>query len=316
MVSALASVKNLDNTLAQVGQDYRNAQISLEQTEQEIAGLEKNRLDKKKLLKKKYTDAGRFLMVLYRLKQNTPAHMITKIQTPEVTIHSMIALKRYIQTLQDRLVKISEELKNLEVATTEAEGKKQVLKEKLAEYESQQKKLEELVVQKKKEAAKKIKNRRALAYHANLAARGADTLQDLIGRVKKGGVLQKRTAGGAPMYTIKPVQGKMVAIFGQAHEHSPQGTGIVFLARDNEYVFAPLAGQIVYAGPFRRYKNIVIITHNDNYHTVLTGLDRIDVFIGQTVQEGMPLGSMGKEGSFLYLELRHKGQPIPPGDFA
>ena len=78
---------------------------------------------------------------------------------------------------------------------------------------------------------------------------------------------------------------------------------------------APYDGQVVYAGPFRGYGQILIIEHGESYHTLLAGIERIDAVEGQWVLAGEPVGTMERQGTELpklYLELRHAGQPINP----
>ncbi len=77
---------------------------------------------------------------------------------------------------------------------------------------------------------------------------------------------------------------------------------------------APFDGEVVYTGPFLNYGQLVIIRHSDDFHTLLAGLVKIDVNVGQFLLEGEPIGAMGESdsGNRLYVELRHKNQPIDP----
>jgi septal ring factor EnvC (AmiA/AmiB activator) len=58
----------------------------------------------------------------------------------------------------------------------------------------------------------------------------------------------------------------------------------------------------------------LIIEHGDGYHSLLAGLERIDVTVGQVLVAGEPVGIVksGEEKPSLYLELRRNGQPIDP----
>jgi septal ring factor EnvC (AmiA/AmiB activator) len=78
---------------------------------------------------------------------------------------------------------------------------------------------------------------------------------------------------------------------------------------------APYDGDVVFAGLFRGYGLLLIIEHDEEYHTLLTGLSRIDAVIGQRIIAGEPVGVMGQltpEPPNLYVELRRAGQPINP----
>ena len=83
-------------------------------------------------------------------------------------------------------------------------------------------------------------------------------------------------------------------------------------------VVAPFDGRVLYAGPFRSYGLILIIDHGQGYHTLLAGLGRLHMAVGQTVLAGEPIGVMARDKGLsadrldLYLELRHDGTPIDP----
>ena len=98
----------------------------------------------------------------------------------------------------------------------------------------------------------------------------------------------------------------------------PAGTtskGLTIRTRPDAQVVAPYDGQVVFAGLFRGYGQILIIEHSEGYHTLLSGLSRIDAVPGQWILAGEPVGVMGsREGSApeLYVELRRNGRPINP----
>jgi len=78
---------------------------------------------------------------------------------------------------------------------------------------------------------------------------------------------------------------------------------------------APRAGEVVFAGPFRSYGELLIVEHEDGYHTLLSGFLRIETEVGHHVQRGEPVGVMGDatdNPTILYLEIRRDSQPIDP----
>jgi murein hydrolase activator len=80
---------------------------------------------------------------------------------------------------------------------------------------------------------------------------------------------------------------------------------------------APFDGRVIYAGPFRTDRLILIIRHAGGYHSLLAGLGRADVSLGEWVLAGEPVGVMpdaaepGSDGVF-YFELRRDGRPVDP----
>jgi septal ring factor EnvC (AmiA/AmiB activator) len=122
--------------------------------------------------------------------------------------------------------------------------------------------------------------------------------------------------GDAIPLLIMPVRGQLVLAYGQrAIGADSVSKGISIQTRTQAQVVAPYDGQIVYAGEFRGYGQILIIEHGGRYHTLLAGLERIDAGAGQWILAGEPIGVMGSSQEQipeLYLELRHAGQPVNP----
>jgi len=122
--------------------------------------------------------------------------------------------------------------------------------------------------------------------------------------------------GDAIPLLIMPVRGQLVLAYGQrATGAQSDSKGISIATRTQAQVVAPYDGQVVYAGVFRGYGQILIIEHGGRYHTLLAGLERIDAVTGQWILAGEPIGMMGgpqERSPELYLELRHAGQPVNP----
>lgn len=111
-----------------------------------------------------------------------------------------------------------------------------------------------------------------------------------------------------------PVAGTLVQRFGQI-DRGLRSRGVAFQAGAAGRVMAPSAGRVVFAGPFRSLGLLLIIGHGDGYHTLLSGMARLDVHLGEMVERGQPVGLMAVDGSGsnrLYMELRRSGEPIDP----
>ncbi len=113
----------------------------------------------------------------------------------------------------------------------------------------------------------------------------------------------------------RPARGDIVARFGQRTDAFGEGKGLVFATRPGAQIVAPFDGQIVFEGPFRSYGQILIIEHRGGYHTVLAGLARVAVAVGQWLKAGEPVGAMAATPDThpqLYVELRRSGAPFDP----
>ena len=136
-----------------------------------------------------------------------------------------------------------------------------------------------------------------------------------------------------------PVTGPVLREFGAPNGLGGRMQGLQISTRPDAQVVAPFDGKIVFAGPFRRYGQLLIISVGEGYHVLLAGMSRINGTAGQTVLAGEPVGTMGpslstdslaeddgaaerdggsdgnaKAGKrpMLYIEFRKDGDPINP----
>lgn len=124
-----------------------------------------------------------------------------------------------------------------------------------------------------------------------------------------------RSFAAAQGQITMPAAGRIVRQFADATETGAPSRGIVIETRPDAQIVAPYDGQVVFAGTFRGYGQILIIEHSGGYHTLLAGLSRIDVVQNQWLLAGEPVGTTGRSehgAPRLYMEIRLKGRPINP----
>lgn len=111
-----------------------------------------------------------------------------------------------------------------------------------------------------------------------------------------------------------PAVGRLVGLYGQELDGGLTSKGVSIETRSQARVITPFDGNVVFAGPFRGYGQLLIIDHGEGYHSLLAGLGRIDAAIGQPVLAGEPVAIMGDDGkqSVLYVEFRRDNEPINP----
>jgi septal ring factor EnvC (AmiA/AmiB activator) len=108
---------------------------------------------------------------------------------------------------------------------------------------------------------------------------------------------------------VMPVAGKTVRRFGEPE--TPAGMSLSALA--GAAVVAPFDGRLVFLGTFREFGLVLIIRHGGGYHSLLAGLDRVDVKVDHWVLAGEPVGAMRDgSGGPLYFELRRDVRPVDP----
>src|SRR5690606_11999524 len=131
--------------------------------------------------------------------------------------------------------------------------------------------------------------------------------------------------GAAKGYLTLPANGVNVVNFGAGDGFGGISQGISLVTRAEAQVVAPADGWVLYKGPYLNYGEIIILNTGQNYTALLAGLETVSVDIGQFVQMGMPLGTMGSrtigrsvttnagaDQPTLYIELRQNNEPVDP----
>jgi septal ring factor EnvC (AmiA/AmiB activator) len=107
-----------------------------------------------------------------------------------------------------------------------------------------------------------------------------------------------------------PVVGRLVTGMGEISKAGIRARGLTLAAARGAQVVAPNSGRIAFAGAFRGYGNIVIIDHGGGWTTLITDLAGVAVRVGDTVDQGSPIGRVSSEKPTITVELRRAGRPI------
>ncbi|MDE3060937.1 MAG: peptidoglycan DD-metalloendopeptidase family protein, partial [Pseudomonadota bacterium] len=228
------------------------------------------------------------------------------------------ALGQQIAELQQLQQKVIQNRTDMNGRRAALDKERKVLEDKLAERKA----LQEQLGREQQEEEETLKD----------LAKKAEGLQDLMISIEKeekkaqGGIELKadkrasegkkgklRSFAGAKGHIRPPAAGRVIQLFGsgQGYENSK---GILIASPKKAQVMAPYDGEVVFAGTFLNYGQMVIIRHSDDFHTLLAGLAKIDASVGQFLLEGEPIGAMGdnESGNRLYMELRQNNRPIDP----
>jgi murein hydrolase activator len=109
-----------------------------------------------------------------------------------------------------------------------------------------------------------------------------------------------------------PVDGRTLLGFGALRDSGLASTGLVLAPVAGAQVVAPARGRVAFAGAYRGFGRIVIIEHDGGWTSLVTGLARTDVAVGDTVIGGSPVGVAGGREAPVSFELRRDGDPVNP----
>lgn len=114
-----------------------------------------------------------------------------------------------------------------------------------------------------------------------------------------------------------PVTGSVSVGYGTQHSEISgsvlESHGIEIVFKEPQAVKAVAAGRIVFASWFKGYGNLMIIAHDEGYHTLYAQVEKLQGDPGDVVIQGEVIAQTGTpQVAGLYFEIRHNGTPIDP----
>ncbi|RWL82630.1 MAG: hypothetical protein EOR67_24850 [Mesorhizobium sp.] len=302
------------------------------------------------------------LGALQRMGLNPPPAILVKPEDALSSVRSAILLGAVVPELRQQTDRLMADLKEQTRVTASIEAERARLTTAVTDQTAEKKRLTMLLEAKKKLQADTQTAIAAEQRHSQELAAKASSLKDLIASLEadkarkaqdqaKAGERKStdsdttasttelaalpvpeanRLTGSAPFSALQgqialPVIGKIKRRFGTDDGNGAAMQGDMVATQSGAIVTAPADGNVLYAGPFRSYGQLLILNAGDGYHVVLAGMSRISVATGQSVLAGEPIGAMGEarvastsasrnenSTSELYVEFRKDGKPVDP----
>jgi len=344
--SELARIRRDMVAAASIIQEQERRAAALEQ---ELAGLRAKEGEKFAHLRARRGQLAKVLVALERVARYPPEALMTQPIPPSDTVRSAILLRAAVPEIETRALRLRDDIDSLAAARREVAIKKAQLDQVTIGLEAERRRLATLFGQQTALKHRTLAQARAEARRMNELAAKATDLRELLERVRRSrDRLGERTRATAPKAgrdgdpppadpspTVEglpagltgapisgqrgklppPAVGRILGRYGEALSTGLTQKGLTLETAPGAQVVAPYEGNVVYAGQFRGYGELLIIEHGEGYHSLLAGLSRIDSTIGQWVVAGEPIGVMGRSETrkpVLYVELRRNGQPINP----
>ena len=330
-------LRSTKEKLVYLGSSIQSNEKKLTNLQGKIKDNEAEKAEIEASLEKDHRYISRLVLALQRIRRIPPEALIVKPDAPLETAQSAMLLGNILPTIHKDAKQLREQIKKLEEVTTALKTQRSdALKtskaltkehETLAVLSEQRQSLYQRTNRSLKEQkaqvdkiSKQVKNLNELVARleeekklkAQAKARMAKSAKNQK-PVKIASVTRAMPGSNASQL---PVSGFIKTGFNQEDNFGAQSKGIEISASSGALVVAPMEGTIRFAGPFKNYKNLIIIEHSKGYHSLIAGLNNIDVNVGSEVSSGEPLGRLNftsdQDGPVLYYELRHKGKPINP----
>lgn len=333
---------------------------ALDTIESELAGLQGDAARKQDELDGRRAQLGGTLAALQRLSLRPTAALLVSPGDPNDVVRSGLLLRTAVPEIERQARILRDDIAELADLRNRIELRRGALQQAAVDLERDRGRLETLSAR-KNDILQQTRGAQSAADTRVAKLRGeAQTLEELLSRLRDStatAASQPRPRPGSPPADFvtptfvpagpsiasargnltPPAHGRVIQGFGDETIAGPQARGVTWQTRAEASVVAPWDGRIAFAGPFRRFGQILIIDHGEGYHTLIAGLGRIEAQVGQWVLAGEPLGRTADDanrpqgtgddtksggqaaraegrssGSKLYVELRHDGEPINP----
>ena len=323
-------VSQLRQNLIQTARIAQRQESKLTRLEAKLPMLEKSVADRATALHSNRKQMQNTLAGLERLSRNSPHAILLLNEEPLRIVRSVLLLRTAIPHFQNQATLIKKQISEIVTAQNKLNNRHHKIKAAARLLGSQRDRLNNLMLQKISERKKVILASKEIGHQLANLNKKAKTLSELFSRIRKfnhlpksGSSVRKVIPKSTPDIVnaspkegemTQPARGELVERFGQDKHIGSSSKGATYKTRQNAQVVAPFAGKVVFAGPFKGYSQILIIQHGKAYHTLLAGMQQVDVLLGQHLLAGEPVGIMGnkKPETRLYVEVRRKGQPINP----
>jgi len=180
--------------------------------------------------------------------------------------------------------------------------------------------LDALLSQKEKEATAAAQSYGTLKNELEKVARQAADFQALLARVRA----LRGKAGQDSDQSVVIVTAEKSGTFGGLARNSllepvvgtpdNASSGLSYTTQPGAQVIAPADGKVLYAGPYHKNGQVLILEITTGYDVVLAGLGRVTVKSNDQLLAGEPVGTMPPDlaDDRLYFELRHGGHGQSP----
>jgi septal ring factor EnvC (AmiA/AmiB activator) len=342
--------------LIAAAQRVKLAEIEVADIEERLSELIISEFEVRGRLDGSNTEIANVLAALERISLSPPPALIVDPGDALGSARSAMLIAAIVPQLRARADAVTADLRALSGIKAQALAEEATLKANYAVLEEERLRIATLIAARRQGIGMRSEELAAEEAEAVALAGRAATLQELIGSLAERATAVStatppidpnapaltpeeirvalantgRTEPAIPFaaakgYLTPPANGVTVLDYGAGDGFGGISHGVSLVTRADAQVVAPADGWVLYKGPYLNYGQIVIMNTGQAYTALLAGLETVSVDIGQFVQMGMPLGTMGSrtigrsvttsagvDQPTLYIELRQNNEPVDP----
>jgi septal ring factor EnvC (AmiA/AmiB activator) len=272
---------------------------------------------------------GRLLAVIQRLDADEPPALVVRSDDSLAAARGAMMLGAMLPPVYEEAAILGRQLRVLSETRTALEAKNEQARTEAVALTAARGDLSTLLEETRTAAAVAQARLQVIAAITEEVARETNDLKTLLDRIAE---LRAQAGPQGGMVVVTPQSGGEAGIgrgslirpvVGVAEAGDPAGPGstpgtegpqgLWFETAGSAQAVAPADSEVIFAGPYQKFGEVLILELADGYHLLLAGFGRIDVQIGDLVLAGEPVGVLPEmEPSRLYLELRRNNRTVDP----
>jgi septal ring factor EnvC (AmiA/AmiB activator) len=320
--------QSLQERLISNAERVQELEIAYRATADELAILAERETELSVQFDKGRAAVGDLLAVIQRLDADEPPALVLRADDSLAAARGAMMLGVMLPPVYEQAATLGRQLRALNETRSALETKNRQAREEEQALIAAREELGTLLAERRRQAS--IAQTRLVEITAitEEAARQTDDLKSLLDRIALlrsqngpgGGMTVVTAEGGAGALRrgslVRPVIGRAVSGDPAGPGRTPGVSGpqgLWFQANGHAQAVAPADSEVVFAGAYQNFGQVLILEIAGGYHLLLAGFGRIDVQIGDLVLAGEPVGVLpAGEAVQLYLELRRNSQTMDP----
>ncbi len=315
-------ISSLKQKLVEVSARVQKHEAELDALEQRLLDITGQEAQLAARLQKDQARFGHFVTILLDLARLPPDLLLFAPTPPQTTINTTLVLQGAAQHVKAQVKDAQRNLEKLAALRDDVAAQRATTVAARAQLSDDKNELGGLLSARESARQATDSARAAAQAEAKALADKAADLRDLLAKLKAAEAARPKKGKPAkalvfvPGNAKLPVIGAVTKAYGARDASGSAARGTTISARAGAVVTAPMAGDVAFAGPFRKYGNVVILAVGAHQHILLTGVGEISVATGDHVNSGEPVARMPDSGSAtLYIETRDGGEPVDPKGF-
>lgn len=318
----LAELREAELALGRLQGEMRDTRAAIASAERELGELESRRTALEAQRQAQQERIASELETAWKMGRQEQLKVLLNQEDPHTVARAMAYYRYFFDARKALIERFRGTLAELEQVRAGIEQQRAALAARQSELEAQGEQLEAGRARRAQAAASLAEDIAAKGGQLAQLEKDREELEQLLETIQRA-VIDMQLPDNYQSFAAArgsmpwPVAGKPGNRFGRARNAGGmRWQGVNIPAEAGSTVRAIHHGRVVYADWFRGSGLLLIVDHGDGYMSLYAHNQSLLREVGEWVQAGTPVGTVGDSGGLerpaLYFEIRHQGKPVDP----